>query len=689
MSLFFGTSLRLNINGFLSDPVSQLRGLRQGDPISPILFNLAFEPWLRKILLDTSFKGFSLPLSTLAHPQDENLQAVKLLAYADDVLCLLHDPGDLRVLQSHLSLYSRASNAKVNFHKTQVLSLSGSPLIYPSVWRDPLLNHNISHWHDCRSLEPLIYLGFPLCSSSAQRNFFLDNLLHKIRISCNLHSQRSLSIRGRVTILNTLVLSKLWHVLRLTSAPLSFFDKVKSLMSSFLTFRMFPKISLSSMCRPRSLGGLGVLDPLIQQGALQLRWIIPLLSDCVTGPLSTFWVSPVLNRASIILPRLTNFLLHHLSSFPVLNPLSNLGLPFDHRLSFLFPDLRPNALRRLDGVFALLFRSMDLLPKEFTSVVLSATTCLSLPVSAIVSPPADDALILRTLNSLLCETSYICNSQTNRLRPKRHPEFDHHPNLGKKLLKLARYDDIRLTPFFIRSFIPAAYAHLGPRPFVPVEHQTIDASPFLLSLQLATVEEQPCLSSKQYRRQCLRSTQSGSESSNETLPSHKWLQFWSFPILHACRNVWYRLLHQKIPHKFLLHRLLPTHFTSAQCPVCLTAEDTLLHFVFQCPAKLAVWRYVWRKYFPLCPFSPEHVQKTVISLKFPLVPLRSTLAPASVIIGHTLLAIWRAHWQLVFDNRPFDSLLVSHSATRLIQTSVQEQLVKRYMVHAPIPHIVL
>ncbi|KAG1370529.1 hypothetical protein G6F61_011957 [Rhizopus arrhizus] len=335
MSLFLGTSLRLNINGFLSDPVSQLRGLRQGDPISPILFNLAFEPLLRKILLGTSFKGFSLPLSTLAHPQDENLQAVKLLAYADDVLCLLHDPGDLRVLQSHLALYSRASNAKVNFHKTQVLSLSGSPLIYSSVWRNPLLNHNISHRHDCRSLEPLIYLGFPLCSSPAQRNFFLNNLLHKIRISCNLHSQRSLSIRGRVTILNSFILSKLWHVLRLTSAPLSFFDKVKSLMPSFFTFRMFPKISLSSMCRPRSLGSLGVLDPVIHQGALQLRWIIPLLSDCVTGPLSTFWVSPVLNRASIILPRLTKFLLHHPSSFPVLTPLSNLGLPFDHRLSLL------------------------------------------------------------------------------------------------------------------------------------------------------------------------------------------------------------------------------------------------------------------------------------------------------------------------------------------------------------------
>jgi hypothetical protein len=50
--LFFGISLRLNVNDFLSDPVPQLRGLRQGDPISLVLFNLAFEPLLQILLLN-------------------------------------------------------------------------------------------------------------------------------------------------------------------------------------------------------------------------------------------------------------------------------------------------------------------------------------------------------------------------------------------------------------------------------------------------------------------------------------------------------------------------------------------------------------------------------------------------------------------------------------------------------------
>ncbi|KAG0735766.1 hypothetical protein G6F33_012486 [Rhizopus arrhizus] len=234
LGLFFGTQLRLNINGFLSSPVHQRRGLRQGDPLSPILFNLAFEPLLRKILNDPLYNGFSIPHAPPSYISGDPLQPIKLLAYADDVLCLLKDPSDLNRLQTHLDTYSQASNAKVNFHKTEALSLSGSRITPSSIWHGPLLSHRISRWHDCHSANPVIYLGYPLYTSTAQRDSYLAALLRKINTACVLHSHRSLSVRGRATIINSLILSKLWHVLRVTSVPRAFLEKVKSVSGHFV-----------------------------------------------------------------------------------------------------------------------------------------------------------------------------------------------------------------------------------------------------------------------------------------------------------------------------------------------------------------------------------------------------------------------------------------------------------------------
>lgn len=106
-NLFFSTRIHLNVKGHLSPAFIQQRGLRQGDPISPVLFNLVIEPLLRAILDDASFEVITLNTA----PQDSAplppLPNLKCQAYADDIMVFLSTPRDLDRLQFHLNRYQQ------------------------------------------------------------------------------------------------------------------------------------------------------------------------------------------------------------------------------------------------------------------------------------------------------------------------------------------------------------------------------------------------------------------------------------------------------------------------------------------------------------------------------------------------------------------------------------------------------
>ncbi|OMJ09001.1 Transposon TX1 uncharacterized [Smittium culicis] len=112
-NIYLGSKTKVTIKKTLTEPIKIEQGLRQGNPLLPLLYNIIIEPAL--INIDDKTKGI---------PVDNN--NFKYLAYADDLLIGIGDKGDEKAVEDILETYSLASNAKINKEKTMYIKI-GEP----------------------------------------------------------------------------------------------------------------------------------------------------------------------------------------------------------------------------------------------------------------------------------------------------------------------------------------------------------------------------------------------------------------------------------------------------------------------------------------------------------------------------------------------------------------------------------
>ena len=105
--LLSSSSTQVLLNGVPGDLIHHRRGLRQGDPLSPMLFILIMDVLGHMITKATS-EGLLLPLSS------RGLQH-RISIYADDVAVFLRpESGDITTTMDILNLFGEASGLKTN-----------------------------------------------------------------------------------------------------------------------------------------------------------------------------------------------------------------------------------------------------------------------------------------------------------------------------------------------------------------------------------------------------------------------------------------------------------------------------------------------------------------------------------------------------------------------------------------------
>ena len=97
-------------DGFATPFFSLERGLRQGCPLSGILFVIAVELLACTIRSDKSIKGLSI-----------NSNEFKLSQYADDTTCFVRDTISASNLFKKLDLFRLCSGLELNTSKTEAL----------------------------------------------------------------------------------------------------------------------------------------------------------------------------------------------------------------------------------------------------------------------------------------------------------------------------------------------------------------------------------------------------------------------------------------------------------------------------------------------------------------------------------------------------------------------------------------
>ena len=98
----------VKVNGFVSKKFDLSRGIRQGCPISTVLYILVAETLAEAVRADTKIKGNTLPDGFVS----------KWVGYSDDGNATLSDFDSVKQLFKILYIYQRASGAKVNLLKS-------------------------------------------------------------------------------------------------------------------------------------------------------------------------------------------------------------------------------------------------------------------------------------------------------------------------------------------------------------------------------------------------------------------------------------------------------------------------------------------------------------------------------------------------------------------------------------------
>ena len=278
-ALYSHAYTRVAINGVLSEPFRVTRGVRQGDPLSCLLFDLAIEPLACLIRNCQDIRGLDIPCL---------VERLVIKLFADDTNLYLSKHDRLDIVQRILDTWCMASGAKFNIEKTEVIPIGSENYRRTVITTRKLNPQDQNPLPDririAKDREAIRMLGAWI-GNKAEDQAPWEPIIDKVKETLKKWNKIRPTIEGKSLIIQAFVGGLTQFLTQTQGMPAHIESALQKIINCFIwDDGEKPRIALEFLQQPKERGGVNILDIRARNEAIDLMWLKSYLNFSPSRP---------------------------------------------------------------------------------------------------------------------------------------------------------------------------------------------------------------------------------------------------------------------------------------------------------------------------------------------------------------------------------------------------------------------
>ena len=255
-TLYSNASAMINVNGFLTTPIPFNRGVRQGCPLSSMLYVMVIEILALQLRENPNIVGFQI--------EGEKIVSAH---YMDDSTIIIKQNRCFKEVIKELTEYEEASGAKMNYSKTKGL--------WTGSWKGRRNTPMNIHWTSTNVKNLGVFFG-----NITPEVYTFNDIIPNVKKRLNYWKQFKLSHLGKARVVEMFLASTLIYAIKFYIIPT---DIEKDLRQSILQYVNFPEKCTTNtqleMWRLKEKGGIKSVNLQIKSEISKAKWLLELASN--------------------------------------------------------------------------------------------------------------------------------------------------------------------------------------------------------------------------------------------------------------------------------------------------------------------------------------------------------------------------------------------------------------------------